>query len=219
MHEQRIAQIKQSIRAIMDQVLAMGEEPPPEIQELLRQYIERAQFEINELRRQQEEEGRVGAEEQAPVPESAELLWILSGGNPEVFTQYLNTFPDQSLQALLRNPTQLAQVLEQLSRQMPQGERGSADGIQQAPIESSNIYGFRYDPNSGKMKVRFQSGSVYEYNGVPPAIFRIFQHGAIPARTTGRNQFGQWWTGKFPSLGAAFYQLIRQGNYPYQRLQ
>jgi len=155
---------------------------------------------------------------EAPQPVGADLLWILAGGQEDAFVNYLRTFPDPALNSLLENPALLTSTIEHLNRTMPQGERGSAQGIPQAPLDSSNIYGFQYDPSSGHLKVRFQSGSIYSYQGVPPGIFRVFQNGAVPARTTGQNKFGKWWTGKIPSLGAAFYQLIRQGNYPYQRL-
>lgn len=155
---------------------------------------------------------------EAPVPEGADLLWILAGGQPEAFVNYLRTFPDPALNQLSGNAGQLANTIEQLSRTMPQGTQPSADGIEHAPINSSNIYGFKYDPKTGRLLVRFQSGSVYGYQGVPPGIFRVFQAGAIPAKTNGSNAFGKWWIGKMPSLGSAFFSLIRNGGYPYQRL-
>lgn len=155
--------------------------------------------------------------ENAP-PVGADLLWILAGGQEEAFVNYLRTFPDPSLNSLLRNPELLKHTLETLNRTMPQGQRGQEGGIPQAPLDSSNIYGFQYDPSSGYLKVRFQSGSVYSYYGVPPGIFKVFQQGAVPAKTSGQNQHGRWWQGKIPSLGAAFYELIRSGGYPYQRL-
>jgi hypothetical protein len=60
---------------------------------------------------------------------------------------------------------------------------------------------------------------VYGYEGVPPQIFRVFQAGAIPAKTDGQNEYGSWWVGKRPSLGASFYELIKKGGYPYQKLK
>lgn len=154
----------------------------------------------------------------APMPQGADLLWILSGGQPDAFVNYARTFPDAALNALANNPQALASVLGRLEQQMPQGDRGSADGIDRAPLDSSNIYGFQYDPKSGGLKVRFQSGAVYGYQGVPKQIYQIFANGAVPARTEGQNEHGRWWVGKNPSLGAAFSALIRQGGYPYQRL-
>lgn len=155
---------------------------------------------------------------EAPIPVGAELLWILAGGQEDAFVGFLRTYPDPSLNSLLRNPQLLMSTIDRLNRTMPQGARGSANGIPEAPIDSSNIYGFQYDPKSGHLKVRFQSGSVYSYQGVPPGVFQVFKAGAVPAKTSGQNQYGRWWTGKMPSLGAAFYQMIRQGNYPYQKI-
>jgi hypothetical protein len=174
---------------------------------------------------QQEEGQRKRPEEQiaefpieSPVPVGAELLWILSGGQEDAFVNYLRTFPDPSLNSLLRNPELLTNTIARLNQTMPQGQRGQANGIPQAPLDSSNIYGFQYDPKSGHLKVRFQSGSVYSYQGVPPGIFNVFRQGAVPAKTSGQNQFGKWWRGKIPSLGAAFYEMIRSGGYPYQKI-
>lgn len=216
MNERRIQEIKDNLRRIMEQITSMGEEPPPEIQQMLMQVIQRANSQIAELRQEGSQQPEAPA--QTPIPESARLIWILSGGQPEAFAQYLGSFPDASLNALQRNPAQLQAILAQLQRQMPQGNQESADAIPQADLNSSNIYGFRYDQKTGKLLVRFQGGSVYGYQGVPPEIFRIFQHGAIPAKTSGKNKYGQWWQGKVPSLGAAFHALIKQGNYPYQKL-
>lgn len=153
-----------------------------------------------------------------PMPPGADLLWILSGGQPEVFVNYLGNFPNPELNQLVRNTPQLTQLIERLSREMPRGEPAISDGVPHAPIQSSNIWGFRYDQKTGKLLVRFNSGSVYGYEGVPPYVFKIFESGAIPARTNGRNKFGRWWRGKTPSLGASFHQLVKLGGYPYQRL-
>lgn len=89
---------------------------------------------------------------------------------------------------------------------------------------SSNIESFGYDDKTGRLLVRFlgkhpnREGPIYAYGGVPKQIFDLFQRGAIPARTDGRNKWGRWWKGKVPSLGASMYTLIKGGNYPYQRL-
>lgn len=155
---------------------------------------------------------------ESPVPVGADLLWILAGGKEDAFVNYLRTYPDPSLNSLLKNPGLLQSTIERLNQNLPQGQRGETDGIPQAPLDSSNIYGFQFDPSSGTLKVRFQSGSVYQYKGVPPGIFNVFKNGAVPAKTSGQNQFGKWWKGKLPSLGAAFYELIRSGGYPYARI-
>lgn len=89
---------------------------------------------------------------------------------------------------------------------------------------SSNVEGFAYDDKSGRLLVRFlgehpnRNGPIYAYNGVPKEIFDMFQQGAVPARTDGHNKWGSWWRGKSPSIGASLYTLIKNRNYPYQRL-
>jgi hypothetical protein len=219
--------VDQLLRGIQE-VLQSGEILSDEFQGMIAQELEVAMARIDEIQSEisafenkspEPPEGPASPiAGNAPMPQGADLLWILSGGQPEAFINYARTFPDQGLNALANNPQALAQVLQQLERQMPQGERGSADGIDRAPLDSSNIYGFQYDPKNGSLKVRFQSGDVYGYQGVPKQIYQIFANGAVPAKTSGKNEHGQWWQGKNPSLGAAFSALIKQGGYPYQKL-
>ena len=91
-------------------------------------------------------------------------------------------------------------------------------------MPSSNVESFGYDDKTGRLLVRFlgkypqRNGPVYGYEGVPKVIFDIFKHGAIPARTDGKNKWGKWWKGKVPSVGASMFTLIKNGGYPYQRL-
>ena len=152
-------------------------------------------------------------------PPGADLLWVLAGGQPEAFAQYLSNFPNAALNAIVRNPGQLNQLVARLSREMPRGEPAVADSIPHAPLQSSNVWGFSHNPKNGDLFVRFNNGSVYGYEGVPLPVFKIFASGAIPAKTSGQNSFGRWWRGKSPSLGSAFHQLIKLGGYPYQKLK
>ncbi len=213
------ALLDQLLQGIQD-VLQSGEVLSDEFQGMLAQELSQTTDRIDQLRQEiaQETQQPTQAPTQAPIQQGADLLWILAGGQEDAFVNYLRTYPNAGLNALLRNPEQLQQTIDHLQATLPQGQRGQEDGIQEAPIDSSNIYGFKYDPRSGRLLVRFQSGSIYGYNGVPPGVFNVFQHGAVPAKTSGQNQHGRWWVGKQPSLGAAFYNLIRQGGYQYQRL-
>lgn len=91
-------------------------------------------------------------------------------------------------------------------------------------MPSSNVEGFAYEPNSQRLFVRFlgkypdRNGPVYSYDDVPPVIFDLFQKGAIPARTNGKNKWGEWWEGKVPSIGASLYTLLKLGGYNYNRM-
>lgn len=117
--------------------------------------------------------------------------------------------------------------IEQLSSENPVDGMPPALSPQpdlQKSMPSSNINSFAYDDKTGKLMVKFQgdypqeNGPVYSYGGVPKQIFDLFQKGAVPARTDGKNAWGQWWKGKVPSLGASMYTLIKGGNYPYERI-
>lgn len=217
-----LEEIINEILAGMQEILQSGERLSDEIQGRIADEINITTDRIDVLRQEISQRPPVEPPRQteSSEPVGVDLLWQLSGGDETAFIGYLRTFPDPALNALLRNPTQLQQTIEDLQRRMPPGQQPiSPEGIPHADINSSNIYGFRFNPKTGRLLVRFQSGSVYGYEGVPAGVFNTFRQGAVPAATNGQNQYGRWWTGKQPSLGAAFYNLIRQGGYAYQRLQ
>lgn len=157
-------------------------------------------------------------------PRGAELIWILAGERPDAFISYLRTIPDPELNSLGENPQQLKSVIQRLKSRITPAAGESAEGIPRAQLQSSNVYGFQYDPGSGTLKIKFQgndgvgNGPVYRYRGVPPHIFKIMQAGAVPAKTSGNNKWGAWWKFKQPSLGAAVNALIVRGGFPYQRI-
>ena len=96
--------------------------------------------------------------------------------------------------------------------------------IPAAPHESSQINGFAYDPESGKLQVQFHgkypqaAGSEYEYDDVPPWVFDLFQRGAIGPKTSGSNRWHRWEKGKTPSHGAAMNALIKAGGFNYRKV-
>jgi hypothetical protein len=173
-------------------------------------------------------ENNVSPEQNGPPPtdelpgnpsNDAQLLWVLAGQQQQAFISYLRKFPTPATQLLLNDPNALNATIEQLTRIMPQGNQPVVDGIQHADLNSSNVWGANYDQRSGKMRVRFQGGLEYEYDGIPPAIFNAFIHGNASARTDGRNRYGRWWINKNPSLGAALNQYIKAGGFNYRRLR
>lgn len=155
-------------------------------------------------------------------PEGAELLWTLAGGDPETFVKYLQTVPDDSLDDLKNDPEKLAATIDILSSIGPKPPI-EKEGVESSQLESSNIYGFKYDPKSRKLIVKFQGnkgygqGPIYEYSKVPKFIYDLFKDGAISAKTTGKNKWGRWWKHKNPSLGATHYSLIRD-TFPYKKV-
>ena len=213
MNPDELEDILDRLLQTIEEVMQSGEVLSDEFQGVLAETIRDLSNEIDEAR------------EQPPPPvegsvsNDAQLLWVLSGSQPQAFLSYLRTFPTPATQALLNNPTALNATIEQLQRQMPQGEQPVVDGIPHADLNSSNIWGANYDPRSGKMKVRFQGGSEYEYDGVPQNIFNAFIKGNASAKTKGKNQYGKWWEGKNPSMGAAMNQYIKAGGFPYRKLR
>ena len=127
----------------------------------------------------------------------------------------------------------LAQVMEHVANRIQElRQEGPVDGLEPAaipeldpgPFPSSNINAFKYDPDSGKLHVKFMgkdtadSGPVYSYEGVPKYIYDVFRRGAVGPKTSGRNKYHAWVKGVTPSLGAAMHALVKAGGYPYQRL-
>ncbi len=225
MNEEKINQIKDKIRNLMRQITSMGEEPPEFIRDLLMKVLQKAKGQIQELRQQEQNEPPAqpptippGQLESTPSND-AQLLWILAGQQPQAFISYLRTFPTPGTQQLLNDPSQLNATIEHLQQMMPQGEPPSIHGIPHADLNSSNVWGANYDPESGKMKVRFQGGSEYEYDGIPQNIFNAFIHGNADAKTNGQNRYGRWWKGKNPSLGAALNQYVKAGGFNYRKIR
>lgn len=157
-------------------------------------------------------------------PKDSDLLWILSGEKPEVFQKYLSSVPEPELNELAQDPERLGLVIGNLQQKigLPQGD--SSEGIPAAPLMSSNVYGFKYDPQQQKLVMKFQGkggygqGPVYEYEGVPPFVASMIQQGAVSAKTTGRNKWGSWWKFKQPSIGASAYALLVKGGFNYRKI-
>jgi hypothetical protein len=138
----------------------------------------------------------------------------------------LNLESQRALGELLQNILQVIQ--QEQPGGMPPGPLPPPSGPHGPDLDqgmpSSNVEGFNYDDKTGRLLVRFlgkhpnRNGPIYSYEGVPANIADIFMKGAIPAKTNGRNKWGQWWQGKYPSMGAAMYHVIRAGGYPYRRV-
>lgn len=220
MNPEELEGLLQELMQAVQQVMQSGEELSDEFQGVLAQTIGNLYERIEQSRQQPEQpptQDRV-----APPPHyDSRLLWILSGRNPEAFTQYLRTYPTAGTANLLANPDLLNSTIQQLSASMPPGEHETLmeGDVPHADLQSSNIWGALYNQKTGKMKVRFQGGSEYEYDGVPKNIFNAFIHGQASARTDGENQYGRWWKNKNPSLGASFNQYIKEGNFPFRRIR
>lgn len=138
----------------------------------------------------------------------------------------LNVESQRALGELLQNILQLIQEQEPTGEPPltpPTAPESNASSLNPS-MRSSNIEGFSYDDKTGRLLVRFlgknpnKNGPIYSYDQVPPNIFDIFRRGAIPAKTNGKNKWGEWWQGKYPSMGAAMSHLIKAGGYPYRQV-
>lgn len=221
MDVQELRSLLQELLQAIEQVASTGEELSDQFQGMLAETLGNLYSRIEEL-------SQNGPSETANIPpetlsnppsNDAQLLWILAGQQPQAFLSYLRTFPTPATSQLLNNPQQLNATIVQLNQMMPPGELPIVDGIQHADLNSSNVWGAAYNPKTGKMRVRFQGGSIYEYGGIPKAIFDAFIHGNAEAQTNGQNRYGRWWKGKNPSLGAALNKYIKAGNFPYRRIR
>lgn len=220
--------IDELIAGIQD-VLQSGEILSDEFQGMLADELEATMSRINQLRG---EIGRQNEAAQQPLPAipsgatlgappsaDVQLLWILAGQQEQPFISYLREYPSPATQELLNNPAELSRTIDYLNRIMPPGEQPFINGIQHADLNSSNIWGTVYNAKTGQMKVRFQGGSEYEYDGVPANIYRAFSKGNASAKTKGKNKYGEWWVGKNPSLGAAMNQYIKAAKFPYRKIR
>ncbi len=96
MNEERIQQIKDQLRNLMQQITEMGEEPPEEIQDLLLQVIQRSQQKIQALR--QEEQGQSSVDSLPPTQANIENIQeAMPSSNVEGFA-----YDDKSGKLLVR---------------------------------------------------------------------------------------------------------------------
>lgn len=219
------------ILQVLQETMQSGEVLSDEFQGMIAQELQITADQIQQLRQQESgqtqppQKGRepyqgptIPTVEEAPPSPDAQLLWILAGQNEDAFLNYLRQYPSPETQSLLTNSSELERVLEYLTAMMPPGEPPTVGGIKHSDLNSSNIWGTAYNSKTGKMKVRFQGGAEYEYDGVPSNIYNAFSKGQASAKTSGQNQYGRWWTNKNPSMGAAMNQYIKAGNFPYRRI-
>lgn len=164
-----------------------------------------------------------GPPNQPPLPPGVELLWILSGNEPNAFVNYLRTYPGPGLRELAANPNRLAQVIERLQAQGPPGQPAQdKEGMDQPMYQSSTVSALKYDPQHKKLFIKFHSEDeepIYQYDNVPPQIFELLKHGNAIAKTTGQNQWGKWWKGKTNTIGGALNSWIKKAGFPYTRIR
>lgn len=93
----------------------------------------------------------------------------------------------------------------------------SKDALQ-SDLKSSVIRYTNYNDEDQVAKVVFNNGHTYIYKNVPIESYKKMIAGQTPAKTSGENQWGMWWVGKNPSLGAAFNKHIKAPGFEYKRI-
>lgn len=87
-------------------------------------------------------------------------------------------------------------------------------------VRSSNVKSYRYDTEMETLIIEFNDGSKYLYEFMPFSTFEKIAKGDATCRTTGENQYGKWFEGKSPSVGAAIWKYIIEGSekFPYTKM-
>lgn len=82
---------------------------------------------------------------------------------------------------------------------------------------SSNVDKILYNDESMELVIKFNDGDIYTYYNVPFQLFNDIFTGNGVCRTEGSNQWGEWYVGKTPSVGAAVYQRLVESNIKYKK--
>jgi len=88
----------------------------------------------------------------------------------------------------------------------------------QGSVNSSNVDSYRYNTNNGELILTFNDGSRYRYSGVDFADYENIILGDATCTTEGENEFGSWFIGKSPSVGAAVWEYLIDKGTSYERL-
>jgi hypothetical protein len=88
----------------------------------------------------------------------------------------------------------------------------------QGSVDSSNVDSYKYNTNNGELILTFNDGSRYRYKGVDFIDYENIVLGDAVCETDGENEFGSWFVGKSPSVGAAVWEYLIRENVRYERL-
>lgn len=85
-------------------------------------------------------------------------------------------------------------------------------------VNSSNVDSYKYNTQSGELILTFNDGSRYRYSGVDFNDYENVVLGDAQCITEGSNEFGSWYVGKSPSVGAAVWETLINSSTRYERL-
>lgn len=82
--------------------------------------------------------------------------------------------------------------------------------------DSSNVDRVKYFEEDKRLVVKFNDGSYYTYFDIDEDIFNSIIEGDAVCKTEGQNEFGEWFIGKSPSVGAAVWKYLIDKNVRYE---
>jgi hypothetical protein len=85
-------------------------------------------------------------------------------------------------------------------------------------VKSSNVKGYKYNTEDKTLIIEFNDGSKYLYEFIEYDEFEKISKGDAVCKTEGSNQYGSWFVGKTPSVGAAIWKYLRETGAWYLKL-
>jgi hypothetical protein len=83
--------------------------------------------------------------------------------------------------------------------------------------DSSNVDRVKYFEEDKRLVVKFNDGSYYTYFDIDEKVFFSIIEGDATCKTEGENEFGEWFVGKTPSVGAAIWKYLIDKNVRYEQ--
>jgi hypothetical protein len=83
--------------------------------------------------------------------------------------------------------------------------------------DSSNVDRVKYFEEDKRLVVRFNDGSYYTYFDIDEKVFFSIIEGDATCKTSGENEFGEWFVGKTPSVGAAIWKYLIDEGVRYEQ--
>lgn len=95
--------------------------------------------------------------------------------------------------------------------------RSQAKGFD-TDVASSLLWRLKYDDLNQILYVWFNTGTYGRYLNVPYNVVLRVVRGEINPKTHGKNEYGEWYETKDPSVGATFVELVIKGGYTFEKL-
>jgi len=85
-------------------------------------------------------------------------------------------------------------------------------------VDSSNVDGLQYDTEKEELEIYFHEGEQYRYYGIDYDTFERVWKGKAACITEGETQYGSWFIGKTPSVGAALHKFLIKTGKKYEKI-